>query len=380
MAIHTHGEHKHEHPDFLADVREDGVRILAIDVGAGTQDVLVFDSRTTPENSVKLVLPSQTQVVARRIRAATAARLPIHLTGRLMGGGASSGAIADHLAAGLAVTATAEAAKTVHNDLNRVMNMGVVLLDEAPQDSVAIQLQDVDLDALAHVLSPFGVELPEIIAIAVQDHGFRPGAGNNVVRFEYLQGLLDDGGDLGAMVFQTPPADMTRMEAVAQTAPGCYLMDTGAAAVLGALGDPKVADAADRDGAILINAGNMHTFATLVKGRRLYGLFEHHTGGITAGIINDLVERLRTGQIDSETFHQEFDGHGAALDPDYANEAPFQFVAIAGPNRAIARPLKYHEAAPHGDMMLTGSYGLVEGVLLSLARDGKDTGLSLIPN
>jgi uncharacterized protein (DUF1786 family) len=258
--------------------------------------------------------------------------------------------------------------------------MGVEFEESAPADAVTIRLQDVDLDALAHALLAFGIELPEIVAIAVQDHGYKPGAGNNVVRFEYLQGLIENGGDLGTMVFRTPPEGMTRMEAVAETAPGCYLMDTGAAAVLGALGDPKVAEAATCDGAILINVGNMHTFATLVKGRRLFGLFEHHTGGITAAIIADLVERLRSGQIDSASFHQEFDGHGAALDPAYAQENPFQFVAVTGPNRAIARSLRYHEAAPHGDMMLSGSYGLVEGVLLSLARSGKNSGLSLIPS
>ncbi|MCD6033909.1 MAG: hypothetical protein K0S78_6095, partial [Thermomicrobiales bacterium] len=35
-----------------------------------------------------------------------------------------------------------------------------------------------------------------------------------------------------------------------------------------------------------------------------------------------------------------------------------------GPNRRLARGLGYHEAAPHGDMMLTGAWGLVEGVRL----------------
>ena len=36
--------------------------ILAIDVGAGTQDVLLFDPDREPENCLKLVLPSQTIV------------------------------------------------------------------------------------------------------------------------------------------------------------------------------------------------------------------------------------------------------------------------------------------------------------------------------
>ncbi|MFL5760124.1 MAG: DUF1786 domain-containing protein [Thermomicrobiales bacterium] len=376
--MHSHDGQDHSHPDLLQSGGSDGLRILAIDVGAGTQDVLVYDSRTTPENSVKLVLPSQTQIVARRIRAATAAHKPVHLTGQLMGGGASSGAAHDHLAHGLRVTSTAEAARTLHNDPARVAKLGVEICKEAPADAVEIRLQDVDLDGLAHALATFDVDLPATVAIAVQDHGFRPGAGNNAVRFEYLQGLLDNGGDLAAMIYQVPPAGMTRMEAVAETAPGCYLMDTGAAAVLGALGDPVVARAAEDDGAILINVGNMHTFATLVKNRRLYGLFEHHTGGISAEIIHELVELLRGGRIDASRFHEEFDGHGAALNPTYLSEQPFQFVAVTGPNREIARSLGYHEAAPHGDMMLSGAFGLVEGVLLALEGSNQRIGHSLI--
>jgi uncharacterized protein (DUF1786 family) len=381
-SMHAHDEHDddHSHGDVAHRHDDGGLRILAIDVGAGTQDVLIYDSRTTRENCIKLVLPSQTQIVARRIRAATEAKKALHLTGRLMGGGASGEAVKEHLAQGLRVTATAEAARTLHNDPARVVKLGVEISEEPPDGAAVVDLRDVDLDALAHALVAFGINLPEIVAIAVQDHGYRPGTGNNAVRFEYLQSLLDDGGDLGAMTFQIAPPGMTRMEAVAQSVPGCYLMDTGAAAVLGALGDPVVANAANTDGAILINVGNMHTFATLVKGRRLYGLFEHHTGGITAGIIRELVERLRAGSIDASRFHEEFDGHGAALDPAYRNEAPFQFVTVTGPNRQIARALGYHEAAPYGDMMLTGAFGLVEGVLMQLAESSQTPVRSLITN
>ena len=185
---------------------------------------------------------------------------------------------------------------------------------------------------------------------------------------------------LARTVFHHPPPEMTRMSAVVERSPGAYVMDTGAAAVLGAMGDPVVAAAVQGDGAILVNVGNMHTFATLVKGRRLYGLFEHHTGGITAEIIADLVGRLQSGTLDAATFNREFDGHGAAIVDDYHREGPFQFVAVTGPNRAIARSLGYHEASPHGDMMLTGSFGLVEGVLMSLAASGQDTGLTLVAN
>ncbi|HUG63132.1 MAG TPA: DUF1786 family protein, partial [Methylomirabilota bacterium] len=264
------------------------LRILAVDVGAGTQDVLVYESDREPENCVKLVLPSQTQVVARRIAAVTAARRPLHLTGAVMGGGASTGAVQAHLAAGLPVTATANAARTIHNDPVRVARFGVTIREDTPSGAAVIALRDLDLDALGGGLNAFGVALPDIVAGAVQDHGYRPGSGNNEVRFEYLQGLLDGGADLAGMVYRQPPAEMTRMAAVSETIPGAYVMDTGAAAVLGALGDPVVARAANSTGAILVNVGNMHTFAVLLQGRRLYGLFEHHTGGLTTALIGDL--------------------------------------------------------------------------------------------
>ena len=55
---------------------------------------------------------------------------------------------------------------------------------------------------------------------------------------------------------------------------------------------------------------------------------------------------------------------GAALDPTYREVGPFTFVAVTGPNRRLARGLGFHEAAPYGDMMLAGAWGLVEGVRL----------------
>ena len=50
------------------------MKILAVDVGTGTQDILLFDSDKEIENSLKLVMPSPTVLVANRIRAATVKR------------------------------------------------------------------------------------------------------------------------------------------------------------------------------------------------------------------------------------------------------------------------------------------------------------------
>jgi uncharacterized protein (DUF1786 family) len=347
----------------------DPLRILAIDVGGGTQDVLVYDSSRSIENCVKLVLPSQTHVIAERVRRVTRGRRDLYLTGSVMGGGASSGAILEHIGAGLRVFASSDAARTLHNDLARVEGMGVELRDTPPPGADVIRMCDVDIDALETTLGRFGIALPAIYAIAVQDHGYLPGAGGREFRYEYLQSLLERGGEPRNMIFREPPEYMIRMKAITRDLPGAAVMDTGAAAVLGVLGDPIVAARAGAEGAILVNVGNMHTFGVAVRHDRIHGLFEHHTGGITSDLLSNLVEKLAGGTL-TEGDVELHGGHGAAFGNDYRSMAPYPFVAVTGPNRRIATGLGYHEAVPHGDMMLSGAFGLVEGCMKLLQSEG----------
>ncbi len=182
------------------------VQILAVDVGGGTQDILVYDSRRTIENCVKFILPSQTQVVAKRIARATTERRPLHLSGWLMGGGASGNAVEAHLAEGLPVTATASAARTLHNDLERVEAMGIRIVDDSPGDAVKVHFSDIDLEGIQHLLDRFEVDMPEILAIAVQDHGYIPGERGRAYRSEYLRGLIENDGDALNMIFPGAPS------------------------------------------------------------------------------------------------------------------------------------------------------------------------------
>src|SRR4029079_12977417 len=55
--------------------------ILAIDIGAGTQDILVYDPEQTRENCFGLVMPPQTQIMGQQIRRVTVAGRPLHLVG-----------------------------------------------------------------------------------------------------------------------------------------------------------------------------------------------------------------------------------------------------------------------------------------------------------
>src|SRR5256886_15708180 len=105
------------------------IRILAVDVGTGTQDILLFESGKTIENCFKMVMPSPTVIVAERIKHATRRGQPLLLTGVTMGGGPCHWAARDHALAGFPVAVTPEAGRTFDDDLSMVEQMGFEIID-----------------------------------------------------------------------------------------------------------------------------------------------------------------------------------------------------------------------------------------------------------
>ena len=212
-------------------------KILAIDVGAGTQDILLHESDKTVENCVKMVLPSQTTIVAGRIRQATSRGEGVFLTGNLMGGGPCVSALKKHLRAGLAVYATPLAAKTIRDNPREVEALCVQIVEEAPAQALTIRTGDIDLLALGRALALFDVELPQYYAIAVQDHGETLEGSQRRFRFQQWKRFVEQGGRIVELAYVEVPAHLTRMKAVQTDAPGAMLMDTGSAAIWGALCD-----------------------------------------------------------------------------------------------------------------------------------------------
>jgi uncharacterized protein (DUF1786 family) len=335
-------------------------RILAIDIGAGTMDTLVYDPDQPMENAVQLVLPSATSLAARKIAAAREQHRPVFLHGNLMGGYHTTNAVWAHIQSGLTVYATETAARTVHDDLDLLRGRGIVVTDDPPRDAVPVEFRDVDLARLARTLTAYDVTLPATIAVAAQDHGFSPKASNRLFRFEHWRRFLVPGSTLGDHIWRTPPDYMTRLVAIQRDVPGAIIADTGPVAVLGALEDERVAAAA-RTGACIVNVGNQHALGLLVRDETLFGVFEHHTEAVDTTKLEQLVSRLVAGTISHDEVFAD-DGHGALVLDGYRRLAPFTFVAVTGPNRRVARPLGWYEAAPHGAMMLSGCFGLVRGV------------------
>ncbi len=330
--------------------------ILAVDVGGGTQDVLLWRPGEPLENACKLVMPSPTVLVADEIRRFRKRGLDVCLVGRTMGGGASAVAVREHLEAGLRVFALPEAALTFHDDLDRVRAMGVRVVDAPPPKVSRITLQDLDLERLGRAFEAFDIALPGRVAAAVQDHGFSPNASNRIMRFQYWKKLLDRGGSLRDWTVMDPPAFMTRMCAVQQSVPGAVVLDTGLAAVLGALLDP-CGRQWNRDGLIVVNAGNFHTVAALVRRDRVYGVFEHHTELLDSERLRDFLHRFRRGVLLSEEVFED-NGHGCAC-VDRLPAGAFEHVLVTGPKRRRFVLPGAVCAAPFGDMMLTGCFGLL---------------------
>lgn len=353
--------------------------ILAIDIGGGTQDILLYQEGQPIENCFKLVLPTPTVLIAKKIREVTEENKGLYLTGHLMGGGACVKAVKEHLAKGLPVSATSSAAKTLSDNLEKVRDMGIEIIEDDELFSqnnssnfyIEVTMGDLDLATLSRALEPYGIKLPEEVAVAVQDHGESIDTSNRLFRFKLWQEFIYKGGNIQDLLYHEVPSYYTRMKAVQKQAPSAFLMDTGAAAVWGALFDPLV-EARVNEGVVIVNVGNNHTLGILLYKERVIGVFEHHTRIITPENIVNYIKKLQDGTI---TFDEVYNnqGHGAVIHEDFqqiknsismeTGKEAFSFISVTGPNRYMAKELHGYMAVPGGDMMLAGSFGLVKAVL-----------------
>lgn len=362
------------------------IRILAVDVGTGTQDILLFESGKTIENCFKLVMPSPTVIVAERIKRATEQGRPILLTGVTMGGGPSHWAARDHALAGFAVVVTPQAARTFDDDLTMVEQLGFKIMDDAEvelmknnPDVVHIELQDFDASAIIGALRPFDVDPGvDALAIAAFDHGAAPpGVSDRRFRFDFIANTVHTNPVPSAFAYsaQDTPADLTRLRSISESASRylqlsnsdpdspLVLMDTGSAAVLGALEDPLVRNEPE---SLICNIGNFHTLAFHLVQQKIVGIFEHHTGEIDRTQLEQMLIKLADGTLTNEEVFNT-SGHGALiLDASAQNgvNRDFPFLAVTGPRRAMLRGSLLHpyEATPHGDMMLAGCFGLLRAL------------------
>ncbi len=372
------------------------MKILSVDVGTGTQDIFLYDSRLDLENGFKLIVPSPTMMVYRRLKEATRRGEAVLLSGVIMGGGPSQWAAEEHVRAGFPVYATPEAARSFNDDLEAVREMGVLVIseDEAaclPGSTRRVELRDFDFFAIARAFEGFGVSLGDLnaVAVAVFDHGNAPpDISDRQFRFDYLDERIRAKNSLSAFAFPADevPEIMTRLQAVVASAGDLdvplVVMDTAPAAVLGATFDMRVASAERK---LIANVGNFHTLAFRLGPGGIEGVFEHHTGLIDLPRLESLLLMLADGSLRHEDVFGDH-GHGALIYeteplPLRGGRSPEgQFgVAVTGPRRNMMRfsSLNPYFAVPFGDMMTAGCFGMLAAVADVLPEFGEQIRASL---
>ncbi len=163
------------------------MRILAIDVGTGTPDIMIYDTEKELENSIKLVLPSPHLYISQRIRET---ENDIYFTGEIMGGGKIKNTILEHMEKGYEVVMEPTCAKTIRDDIKQVESFGIKIADENQnyEGYTKIALGDINITKLSEFLLGYDLEFDfDKIAIVVQDHGYNENMGDRDFRFEKIR-------------------------------------------------------------------------------------------------------------------------------------------------------------------------------------------------
>jgi len=349
--------------EIRSDLNTANTPILCLDIGSGTQDVLLYSADREIENCPKLVLPAPARVLASRIRELTKQGRALHLYGYNMGGG-FGGAVRAHLAAGLQVSMTESAAYSLADDLGALRSQGYRITPDCPDEAESVLCADFDQDFWRGAMLSLGLPWPGLITACVQDHGFHPGQSNRRGRFVLWERLLKEAhGQPESLLFDVVPEEFTRLADLQKSIGGGPVADTGAAAVLGALFEPSVRARSNTRGITLVNIGNSHTVAFLLFQGRIWGVYEHHTGLLDAQKLWNQLEQFRKGNLDFEYIFDD-QGHGTMRLELPASADSYVDTLVLGPRRGLLEGYRVEYPAPGGDMMLTGAFGLIEGLRL----------------
>jgi uncharacterized protein (DUF1786 family) len=333
------------------------MKILAIDIGAGTKDILLFDSGKKIENCISLVLPTPSKFFAERLNRIKG---NVYIHGDTIGGGALARAVLRHIERGYRVVMEDWAAYSIRNDLDEVRSMGIEVGRRPDSDHFQeLEIREIDLPPLKEFLSHFGEDLEiDAIAIAVQDHGVSPkGVSDRAFRFENMEAMLrkDNRPETFHFSEDSIPAHYLRMRsavhAVRRTFSGPVLvMDTSFSAVLGCMDEVT-------GPSLIVNVGNGHTIAALLIEGKIEGLYEHHTHELTPEKLEHDLRLFIQGELSGKKVFEE-NGHGVIILKPFHGAIP---VFVTGPHRDLfeGTTFKFIYAAPGGNTMMTGPMGLV---------------------
>jgi uncharacterized protein (DUF1786 family) len=342
-------------------------QFLMIDIGAGTMDILWYDSDSG--RSFKIVTRSPVWRVAEM----AAGEGDLVVTGGEMGGGPVSATL-ESRARRHRVSITPEAAHTLNHDPQKVAAMGLEIVDRQAADRLiasgtpSITLADIDGGQIRRIAETLDVPFAfDAVAVCAQDHGMPPeGVSHLDYRHRCHSAALDADPSPAALLYPADqiPESFNRLRTIATDAArlparAVYVMDSGMAAILGASLDPLAS--VNRD-AMVLDIATSHTVAATLHRGEVAAYLEYHTRDLSADLLEALLPSLAEGRLT----HDEVlagGGHGAYTRRRVGFNRLGVIVAT-GPRRALVRrstlPLVF--GAPFGDNMMTGTTGLLEAL------------------
>lgn len=344
-------------------------RFLMLDVGAGTLDLLYYD--TLSGEHFKAVMPAPVRQVAAEIAQTIG---PLVVRGVEMGGGPVSDALRRR-AQTAEVVISAEAAATLHHDLDRVRGEGLTVADDATIERLWINpgytpvtLEDVRCESIVQTLAGMGLPAQfEAVAVCGQDHGAAPkGVSHLAFRHTLFQRLLEESPLPHRLLFREDevPTAFHRLRAMTRSARRLatrevYVMDSGMAAMAGAAQD---AQASGKEPILILDVATSHTVVAALEGDQVAGFVEYHTRDITLPHLENLLKELADGRISHDQILAE-GGHGAYLRKTVGFDRIRAIIATGPKRRLLAESrLPIVWGAPWGDNMMTGTVGLLEAL------------------
>jgi uncharacterized protein (DUF1786 family) len=345
------------------------MRFLMVDIGAGTMDILCYD--TEADLHYKAVVKSPVRSIAEK-----AAAVPGNLivTGCEMGGGPITGLLKQR--AGEAnVVMSSSAAATLHHDPQKIKSWGIkIVQDDRADDFIqdnkyqSLILEDLEIQRLQRIVEGFGVPFEfDAVVVCAQDHGVPPpGESHLDFRHNMFTDLLEHKPYPHTLLFEADeiPKTLNRLQSLAHSARSLpveevYVMDSGMAAMLGGSMDVL---AKNKQHLLILDVATSHTVGAAMLGDEIAGFFEYHTSDITLKRLEQLILALCDGKLEHGQVLRE-GGHGAFLRQSFGFDA-LDVIIATGPKRRLVEasglPMAY--GAPYGDNMMTGTVGLLEAL------------------
>ncbi len=352
-------------------------KILAIDIGKGTEDIFYFEPNKRLENCIQIIRPSRAQQLRRNLDSQLITNSNILVDGTIMGGEPWNSPLYKIAAIpNRNVIMTPTAAYSLRYNLDQVKSHGIKIQNNLPDKNSSyyrITTSDIDFRWYEQVFSGLDIDIfhdCDVVLIACQEHGYdKDGGSAREFRMRKLyQNHLEESPFLTNLMFTQDeiPDFAWRFQSNADLAKEFFpnskilLMDSSPSVILGTILDSTCPDGIKT----VINIGNGHTLVMVLNSQwEILAIWEHHTGNLIRNGLDVYLDTLFSNKLTNE-FVLQHGGHGyyqrARIIPEEAKDQ----IVVVGPNRDLLSNSKFkksiHFAHPLGSMMLSGPAGLLK--------------------